>query len=162
NTVNTTADFTASIDWGDGSTSIGTVGGGNNGKFTVRGSHDYTSSGTFTVAVTLTDDGGGTATATADSPANIAPGNTVSSQPSGSSGSPSSGTGASSPSGGTAGNTPAPSAGSGGTVYGDFNHDGYTDMAVGIPGFTVQGKNGPLASAGAVEIFYGGPNGLSA
>jgi hypothetical protein len=47
-------------------------------------------------------------------------------------------------------------------VYGDFNHDGYTDMAVGIPGATVQGKNGPLASAGAVEIFYGGPNGLSA
>jgi hypothetical protein len=46
-------------------------------------------------------------------------------------------------------------------VYGDFNHDGYSDMAVGIPGYTVQGKNGPLANAGAVEIFYGGPNGLS-
>jgi hypothetical protein len=46
-------------------------------------------------------------------------------------------------------------------VYGDFNHDGYSDMAVGIPGYTVQGKNGPLANAGAVEIFYGGPSGLS-
>jgi hypothetical protein len=46
-------------------------------------------------------------------------------------------------------------------VYGDFNHDGYTDMAVGIPGYTVQSKNGPLANAGAVEIFYGGPNGIS-
>jgi hypothetical protein len=49
-----------------------------------------------------------------------------------------------------------------GTVYGDFNHDGYTDMAVGIPGATVQSKTGPLAAAGAVQIFYGGPNGLSA
>jgi hypothetical protein len=49
-----------------------------------------------------------------------------------------------------------------GTVYGDFNHDGYTDMAVGIPGFTVQGKTGPLPAAGAVEIFYGGANGMSA
>jgi hypothetical protein len=48
------------------------------------------------------------------------------------------------------------------TVYGDFNHDGYSDMAVGIPGFTVQSKNGPLAGAGAVEIFYGGLSGLSA
>jgi hypothetical protein len=48
------------------------------------------------------------------------------------------------------------------TVYGDFNHDGYTDMAVGILGYTVQSKTGPLVKAGAVEIFYGGPHGLSA
>jgi hypothetical protein len=46
-------------------------------------------------------------------------------------------------------------------VYGDFNHDGYSDMAVGIPGYTVQGPSGPLVNAGAVELFYGGPNGLS-
>jgi hypothetical protein len=157
NPSNAASDFTATIDWGDGATSSGIVTGGTKGKYTVRGSHDYTTVGTFTVAVTLTDDGLGTATATADSTATIAVGNTVSSTPSGSSSpsSPSSGSGSSpssnTPSGGTAG-------GSGATVYGDFNNDGYTDMAVGIPGSAVQGK----AGAGAVEIFYGGPNGLSA
>jgi hypothetical protein len=162
NTANVPSDFTATIDWGDGTTSAGIVGGGKAGKYTVKGSHDYTSSGNFTVNVTLMDDGSGTATATAGSTANIAPGNPVSSHPSGSAspGSSPSGSGA-----GTGGSTPsgAPApGGSGATVYGDFNHDGYTDMAVGIPGYAVQSKNGPLAAAGAVEIFYGGPNGLSA
>jgi hypothetical protein len=158
NTANAASDFTATIDWGDGSTSAGIVTGGTGGNYTVRGSHDYASSGTFTVNVTLADDAPGTAAATAPSTANIAVGNTVSSQPSGSgpSGSPSSGSGGSSPAsppGGTTGTS-----GSGATRYGDFNHDGYTDMAVGIPGFTVNG----LVGAGAVEVFYGGPNGLSA
>jgi hypothetical protein len=42
-------------------------------------------------------------------------------------------------------------------TYGDFNHDGYTDEAIGIPGATVNGK----ASAGAVVILYGSKNGLT-
>jgi hypothetical protein len=166
NTANAPSDFAATIDWGDGTTSAGIVGGGKAGNYTIKASHDYTSSGSFAVNVTLTDDGTGTATATAPSTANIAVGNTVSSQPSGSGSpaSPSSGSGGAS--GGSApggasgrGSTGSPLYGSAGaTVYGDFNHDGYTDMAVGIPGYTVNG----LVGAGAVEIFYGGPNGLSA
>jgi hypothetical protein len=40
----------------------------------------------------------------------------------------------------------------------DFNNDGYSDLAIGIPGATVKGKTG----AGAVEVIYGGPNGLHA
>ncbi len=39
---------------------------------------------------------------------------------------------------------------------GDFNGDGYQDVAIGAPGETVNGKNG----AGAVNIIYGGKNGL--
>lgn len=60
----TTADFTASIDWGDGVTSVGTVTGPLGGPFTVAGSHDYASLGLYTVTVNITDDGGSTATAT--------------------------------------------------------------------------------------------------
>jgi FG-GAP repeat len=41
---------------------------------------------------------------------------------------------------------------------GDFNHDGYADLAVGAPGETV----GSLASAGAVSILYGSTGGLTA
>jgi hypothetical protein len=51
------ADFTATIDWGDGKASSGSVNGGT-GKFTVTGSHLY-DEGTFTVKVTLNDDSGG-------------------------------------------------------------------------------------------------------
>jgi uncharacterized repeat protein (TIGR03803 family) len=58
----TTADFTASIDWGDGTTSTGTVGLGSNGVFTVSGTHTY-SAGTYTLRVTLTN--GGTSPGTA-------------------------------------------------------------------------------------------------
>jgi len=45
--------FTASIDWGDGSsTSPGTVSG--SGPFTVTGIHTYSSAGNFTITVTVT------------------------------------------------------------------------------------------------------------
>jgi hypothetical protein len=67
NFSNTSSDFTATIDWGDGSSpDIGTV-GGSNGTFTVTGTHTYASAGPFTIAVTLTDDGSGTTSATAHS-----------------------------------------------------------------------------------------------
>ena len=55
-------DFTATIDWGDGSTSPGTVTGGN-GSFSVTGNHTYASAGSFPIKATLSDDAPGTATA---------------------------------------------------------------------------------------------------
>ncbi len=49
-------DFTASINWGDGSKpSAGTVAGPTGGPFTVSGSHTYTQAGDFKVKVTLHD-----------------------------------------------------------------------------------------------------------
>ena len=56
------SDFTATIDWGDATTSAGTVSGGG-GSFNVSGTHTYAGSGTFSVTVTLSDDVPGTATA---------------------------------------------------------------------------------------------------
>ena len=40
---------------------------------------------------------------------------------------------------------------------GDFNHDGYTDLGVGIPGEDISGKS----NVGAAQIFYGSATGLS-
>lgn len=59
----TTADFSATIDWGDGSNSTGTV-TGSGGSFSVAGNHTYTGTGYFTVTVKIIDDGGSTATTT--------------------------------------------------------------------------------------------------
>ncbi len=43
----------------------------------------------------------------------------------------------------------------------DFNCDGYDDLAVGAPGADVPGGGlEPLADAGAVHVFYGGPLGI--
>jgi VCBS repeat protein len=69
-TANVAGDFTASINWGDGSTTSGTVSGGS-GTFTVSGTHTYAHAGHDNVTVTLTDDAPGTATATALSSANV-------------------------------------------------------------------------------------------
>ncbi len=49
--------YAATIDWGDGTTSTGTI-TVSNGVFTVSGSHTYTASGSVTLSVTVTDDGG--------------------------------------------------------------------------------------------------------
>jgi uncharacterized repeat protein (TIGR01451 family) len=65
-------DFTATIDWGDGTTDAGTVSGAAGGPFTVAGSHTYAEQGTHSVRVVLTDDAPGTASATANSTAVIA------------------------------------------------------------------------------------------
>jgi hypothetical protein len=70
-TGNTVADFTATINWGDATTSAGTITGGG-GAFSVSGTHTYAGSGTFSVTVTLSDDAPGTATATVTSTANVA------------------------------------------------------------------------------------------
>jgi hypothetical protein len=54
NTSDTAGTFTASIDWGDGTKTTGTVSGGN-GSFTVTGGHTYADEGSFPVGVTITD-----------------------------------------------------------------------------------------------------------
>jgi HYR domain len=65
------SDFTATFDWGDGTTSSGMVSGGGNGfgsgqpeTFTVSGSHTYTTADRHFFTVTLTDDAPGGTTAT--------------------------------------------------------------------------------------------------
>src|SRR5205823_8080603 len=60
NSQATTADFTATIDWGDGSSSAGTVTGPTGGPFMVSGSHTYASTGPESISATVTDDGGST------------------------------------------------------------------------------------------------------
>ena len=55
--------FTASVDWGDGSSSAGTITGGA-GSFSVAGSHTYAGSGWHTITTTITGSEGSTASAT--------------------------------------------------------------------------------------------------
>ncbi|HEX8103925.1 MAG TPA: proprotein convertase P-domain-containing protein [Solirubrobacteraceae bacterium] len=56
---------------------------------------------------------------------------------------------------------PSPQAGAsvpgGAAVRGDFNHDGYGDLAIGAPGETVDSS----PEAGAVHVLYGAATGLS-
>jgi hypothetical protein len=59
----TAADYTATIDWGDGSTSAGTIGPAPGGGFAVGGSHTYANAGAYQTSLTITDVGGATATA---------------------------------------------------------------------------------------------------
>ncbi|HWB09164.1 MAG TPA: TIGR03118 family protein [Pirellulales bacterium] len=60
--LGTAGDFTATIDWGDGTSSIGTVSG--TGGFDVSGTHTYEVGGTYDATVTIYDEGGSTALAT--------------------------------------------------------------------------------------------------
>jgi hypothetical protein len=69
-TTNVPGDFTATINWGDATTSAGTVTGGG-GSFAVSGTHTYAGTGTFSVTVTLSDDAPGTATAQVTSTAHV-------------------------------------------------------------------------------------------
>lgn len=53
NTSSRNTDFTATIDWGDGQTSQGTISASGSGAFSVTGSHTYTIVGDRTVRVTI-------------------------------------------------------------------------------------------------------------
>jgi hypothetical protein len=67
----TVTDYTATIDWGDGSTSEGTIASAASGGFAVTGSHTYGNAGAYQTSVTIKDKGGSTASAA--STANVAP-----------------------------------------------------------------------------------------
>ncbi len=59
------SDYTASINWGDGSSSTaGTISAAAGGGFEVKGSHTYAAAGQYTITVTIDDVGGAKATAT--------------------------------------------------------------------------------------------------
>jgi hypothetical protein len=58
------ADFTASINWGDQTSSAGVVTSDGSGGFLVNGSHVYAEEGAYSVTVTVSDTGGASATAT--------------------------------------------------------------------------------------------------
>jgi hypothetical protein len=60
----TVSDYTATIDWGDASSSSGTVTGPNGGPFQVGGTHLYAATGTYTISVHLSDVGGSTTSTT--------------------------------------------------------------------------------------------------
>jgi hypothetical protein len=69
-TGNLASDFAATVNWGDGTTTSGTVSDGN-GTFTVTGTHTYAAAGQDNITVTLSEDAPGTATATANSTVNV-------------------------------------------------------------------------------------------
>lgn len=60
----TTADFSASITWGDGQSSVGTITPGGGGSFNVSGNNTYVKAGSYDVTVTILDVGGRNARAT--------------------------------------------------------------------------------------------------
>jgi uncharacterized repeat protein (TIGR01451 family) len=64
NTAAPLSDFTATIDWGDGSSSPGTI-SGTGGSYTVSGSHTYAAAGPYTITVAVVDDGGSMTSASA-------------------------------------------------------------------------------------------------
>jgi large repetitive protein len=72
--MGTATDYQATIVWGDGHTSTGTIGGGpaNNGFFTVTGTNTYAAAGSYVFTVTIVDNGGSTVTT---SPSTISVGN---------------------------------------------------------------------------------------
>jgi uncharacterized repeat protein (TIGR01451 family) len=59
NGVETTSAFKATINWGDGKTSSGTITEDSSGIYTVKGSHSYRRSGSHTITTTVTEVGNG-------------------------------------------------------------------------------------------------------
>src|SRR5262249_26211047 len=71
-TGNTAGDFTATIDWGDGTSSTAGSVSGSGASFSGSGAHTSGEEGLFPGTGTFADDGSGTASATANSTANVA------------------------------------------------------------------------------------------
>lgn len=70
---NSASDFSANIDWGDGTVDLGvTATGGSGADLTVSGSHTYADDGSYAITTTIIEDVPGTAAATATSTASIA------------------------------------------------------------------------------------------
>jgi ELWxxDGT repeat protein len=63
NPLGRAGDFTATIQWGDGTTSTGTMTQTGPGRFAVQGGHAYAAAGKYTVTVAVADKGGRTSTA---------------------------------------------------------------------------------------------------
>jgi hypothetical protein len=64
--------FSATINWGDGGASPGTITGGN-GSFNVAGSHTYASGGSYTITVTISRNGANSAVVTVSAVITSAP-----------------------------------------------------------------------------------------
>ncbi len=60
------SDFTATVNWGDGNSDVGTV-SGQNGIFTVTDDHTYTEMGSYPVSITIVDSATGASTTIATS-----------------------------------------------------------------------------------------------
>src|SRR5262249_26219248 len=58
------SDFTATIDWGDGTSTTGTIVAQTGGSFAVDGAHTYADEGKYAVSATVNEAGGRTASAT--------------------------------------------------------------------------------------------------
>lgn len=66
------SDLVAVIDWGDSSTSAGTIVDNGGGNFSVNGSHTYAEEGAYAASVSVSDDSPGTAAGTATGTVNVA------------------------------------------------------------------------------------------
>lgn len=75
NTAAAASDFSVAIAWGDGTSTAGSVTPVPGGGFAVTGSHTYTKTGSFTLAIAITDTGGSQATVKAT--ATVLAGSTV-------------------------------------------------------------------------------------
>jgi hypothetical protein len=67
----TASEYTATIEWGDSTSSTGTV-SGSGGSFEVSGEHTYADEGSYAIKVTITDVDNASNEATANSTANVA------------------------------------------------------------------------------------------
>ena len=68
----TAAEYVATIDWGDSSTSTGTITGPTGGPFTVTGTHTYAEEGPYTIKTTIKDVDNAVNSATVNSTADVA------------------------------------------------------------------------------------------
>jgi hypothetical protein len=60
----TASNYTASINWGDGHTTTGTIRPTGNNNFSVSGANTYATAGVYTVKITITDSNGASTTVT--------------------------------------------------------------------------------------------------